>query len=292
MIEITASRTSVVGTTPVRRALPTRARRTVGAWCFADHMGPNHTEPAHPADIGPHPHAGLHTVTWLTAGEFVHRDSLGVEQPLRPGQLNVMTAGGGVAHAEQSSRRYTGTYEGIQLWVAQPESTRHAPAAFAHHADLPRVDLGGGSATVLVGDLHGTTGPARLDSPLVGAELRLHARSTLGLQAAFEHAVVVLDGAVTIAGTTVTPGHLAWMAPGVEEVELTAQGPTVAMVLGGEPFDEQLVMWWNFVARTRAEIDTARHDWNHDTGRFGTVDTAVARIDAPVPPWAPSQDRD
>ena len=290
MIELTAARSATVGSTQVRRALPTHNRRTVGAWCFADHMGPATVNPTTTIDVGPHPHTGLHTVTWLTAGELVHRDSLGSEQLIRPGQLNLMTAGHGVVHAEQSPPGFHGTLEGIQLWVAQPEATRHGPPAFAHHADLGHVDLDGGTATVLIGDVHGTTSPASCDPGLVGAELRLHAATTMGLRTTFEHAVVVLDGAVDIDGTTITPGHLGWLAPGRDEVRITpttpsSPTPSIVMVLGGEPFTERLSMWWNFVARTRDEIDAAREAWNSGDPRFGPVDTDLAPIAAPQPPW-------
>ena len=158
-VEVLPSRETTVGGVPVRRALPKRQRRTVGAWCFADHFGPVAAGGgAQDMQIGPHPHSGLHTVTWLVEGELVHRDSLGSEQPIRPGQLNLMTAGHGVAHAEESPPALAGRQHGIQLWVAQPEATRHGPAAFEHHAELPRLDLGGAVATVLVGGLDGLAG--------------------------------------------------------------------------------------------------------------------------------------
>src|SRR3954466_5457778 len=149
VLEISPSREATVGTTTVRRALPQRPRRTVGAWCFADHFGPS--GPRSGPAIGPRPHIGLRTVTWLLEGELVHVDSLGSEQPIRPGQLNLMTAGHGVAHAEDAPGG--GGLHGIQLWIAQPEATRHGPPGFEHHAELPQVELGSGTATVLVGTL-------------------------------------------------------------------------------------------------------------------------------------------
>src|SRR5215203_1750148 len=147
-VEITPSREANVGRMPVRRALPRRERRTVGPWCFADHMGPAPVTETAGLDIGPHPHTGLQTVTWLLSGEVLHRDSLGTEQPIRPGQLNLMSAGNGVSHSEESTRTYRGPLHGVQLWVAQPEETRFAPAAFAHHAELPQVELSGATLTV------------------------------------------------------------------------------------------------------------------------------------------------
>src|SRR5947209_4908276 len=152
VVEVTDSREATVGTMRVRRALPRRQRRTVGAWCFVDHMGPQQVTEAHGPDIGPHPHMGLHTVTWLVDGAVLHRDSLGSEQLIRPGQLNLMTAGHGVVHAEEAVDGYRGTLHGVQLWVAQPAATRDDGAAFEQHAELPVVEQGGAVATVLVGE--------------------------------------------------------------------------------------------------------------------------------------------
>src|SRR5437588_4829373 len=172
-VEVLDSREAQVGALHVRRALPRRAHRTVGAWCFADHMGPASVTADERVDIGPHPHMGLQTVTWLLAGEFLHHDSLGSEQTIKPGQLNLMTAGNGVAHAEEATRQYAGELHGVQLWVAQPEETRHRAPAFEHHAALPKVELDGGEGTVIVGEMTSATSPARRDTDHVGVELAL-----------------------------------------------------------------------------------------------------------------------
>ena len=161
MVEITPSHEARVGELTVRRALPRRTRRTVGPWCFADHMGPADVTEGTGPDVGPHPHMGLQTVTWLLDGQVLHKDSLGSEQAITPGQLNLMSAGGGIAHAEEATGHYRGTLEGIQLWIAQPDATRHGPSAFEHHAELPQVDLVGGIATVLIGSFAGAASPAR-----------------------------------------------------------------------------------------------------------------------------------
>ena len=233
-VVVTPSRPSEVGTLTVRRALPNRGRRTVGAWCFADHMGPVEVTEEQGVDIGPHPHTGLQTVTWLVAGEIVHHDSLGSEQPIRAGQLNLMTAGHGVSHSEERTGSYRGALHGIQLWIAQPEATRHGDAAFEHHAELPKQALDSGTATVLVGELDGAASPARRDSDLVGAELALRAgRSTLPLHADWEYALVVLQGAVTIDGTRVVPGHLGFLGAGRDEGALDAEGDATALLIGG-----------------------------------------------------------
>ena len=281
-VELLAAREAAVGGLAVRRALPRRTRRTVGAWCFADHFGP--ASPPASMQIGPHPHIGLHTVTWLVEGELVHRDSLGSEQSIRPGQLNLMTAGHGVAHAEEEPAA-AGRVHGIQLWVAQPESTRHGTAAFEHHAELPQVALGGAAATVLVGEMAGERSPARADTPLVGADLALRGGPvTVPLDRRFEHALVVLDGTVAVGADEVGPGVLAYLGEGRDEVGLASAGPSRVVLLGGEPFPEPILMSWNFVARTRAEVDRAAAEWNAADDRFGVVASDLARILAPAAP--------
>jgi len=288
VLEVTPSRTTQVGAASVRRALPRRDRRTVGAWCFADHMGPVAVTEDREVDIGPHPHIGLQTVTWLVAGELVHHDSLGSEQPIRPGQLNLMTAGHGVAHAEEGTGRYRGDLHGIQLWVAQPEGTRHGPPAFEHHADLPQVELAAGVATVLIGGLGSARSPARHDTDGLGVDLRLRpGRSVVELQPGFEHAVVVLEGAVALDGTVVVPGNLAYLGFARDELAISARTPTRALLLGGVPFEAPISMWWNFVARTHDEIDAARQSWEAQDDRFGPVVSSLARIPAPPTPWRP-----
>ncbi len=283
-VELTEARSTEVGGLPVRRALPRRGRRTVGAWCFVDHFGPVDAVRSDSMQVGPHPHIGLQTVTWLLEGEVLHTDSLGTEQPIRPGQLNLMTAGKGISHAE-SARRTDGTH-GIQLWVAQPDATRHGDPAFEHHAELPQVALGAAEATVLVGELGGACSPARHDTPLVGADLALPAgTTTVPLDRGWEHALVVADGSVVVDGRPVAPGVLAYLTPGRAEVELRSDRPARALLVGGEPFPGEVLMWWNFVARTRDEIDLARTEWNAGSDRFGTVPTALERIPAPGTPW-------
>ncbi len=288
-IEVWASRETVVGDTPVRRALPQRARRTVGAWCFADHMGPLPPD-ATPTGVGPHPHAGLHTVTWLVEGELLHRDSLGSEQTIRPGQLNLMTAGRGVSHAEEPTGSRGGGLHGIQLWVAQPEASRHGPPAFEHHPSLPEVALGAAVATVLVGSLDGVESPARRDTDLVGVDVRLRPGETeLPVDPLFEHAVVVLGGVVRVDGRTVTPGQGAYAGTGRHQLDLVAGEEARLLVLGGLPFESPVVMWWNFVGRSRREVAEAGTQWNEGAGRFGDTGSSMPRIPAPLPPWSDRQ---
>jgi redox-sensitive bicupin YhaK (pirin superfamily) len=290
MLEVLASRETVVGGTTVRRALPQRRRRTVGAWCFADHLGPLPAG-ASPIGIGPHPHIGLHTVTWLVAGRLLHRDSLGSEQAIRPGQVNLMSAGRGVSHAEEPIDGRQGGMHGIQLWAAQPDATRWEPPAFEHHPVLPEVEVDTVQATVLVGAWAGAVSPARRDSALVGVDLQLRTGSTdLPLDTLFEHALVVLDGAVTVDGRAVTPGHLAFLGSGRDVVGLRASSQTRLLLLGGEPFEAPVVMWWNFVGRSRREMADATRDWGAGSDRFGETGSPMDRVAAPPIPWSAEEE--
>ncbi len=249
-------------------------------------MGPAQVTETSGLDIGPHPHIGLQTVTWLIDGAVLHRDSLGSEQVIRPGQLNLMTAGGGVSHSEEATGAYRGDLQGIQLWVAQPERTRHGPAAFEHHSDLPQVELDGAVATVLVGALDGTASPARHDTAIVGVDVDLPAgATTLPLRPGFEYALIVLTGTVIVAGQRLAPGQLGYLGRGRNELALQSAEPTRALLLGGEPWDEPILMWWNFVARTRSEIETAFHDWRDGTDRFGQVASPLPGIPVAPPYW-------
>ena len=285
-IDVRASHAARVGAFDVRRALPQSGRRTVGAWCFADHFGPADVTEGSGLNVGPHPHTGLHTVTWLIDGQALHRDSLGSEQVITAGELNLMTAGAGVTHAEEATGHYRGRLEGIQLWVAQPEATRHDAPAFTHAADLPRLEAGDAALTVFLGSHGPTTSPVPIDSDLVGLEIDVRGRSPLELRRDYEYALIVLRGALLVRGTLVTPGHLAVLPRGLDEVELASREPTRAVLLGGVPFDEPLFMWWNFVARGRDEVDAFRESWARGDERFAPVASALARIEAPTPYWA------
>ena len=285
-VELSDSREETVGRTRVRRALPRRGRRTVGAWCFADHMGPADVTERSGLDIGAHPHIGLQTVTWLVEGQVLHRDSLGTEQVIAPGQLNLMTAGHGVSHSEEATGHYRGALEGIQLWIAQPAHTRDGAPDFEHHAELPQLELDRAVVTVLVGELAGESSPARRDTPLVGADLALRSgTTTLPLRPDWEYAVVVLRGALGLHDRLVEPGRLAYLGQGRDELVLDAAEPTRAVLLGGEPLAEQLVMWWNFVGRSREEITAAYDSWQQQDDRFGRVRSSLPRIPAPPPHW-------
>jgi redox-sensitive bicupin YhaK (pirin superfamily) len=287
-VEVLDGREAQVGKFTVRRVLPTRPLRTVGAWCFADHMGPAEVTETSGLDVGPHPHTGLQTVTWLMQGEALHKDSLGSEQLIRPGQLNLMTAGRGVVHAEEATGSYRGSLHGVQLWVAQPDDARHGDPAFAHHAELPVVEQGSAVATVLAGSFLGATSPARFVSDLLGLDVVVHPGSlVLPLRPELEHAVVALEGEVLVAGAVARPGQIASLGAGRDELRVEARETARVLVLGGVPFPEKLYMWWNFVARSADEVSAFYADWRDHGERFGDVASDLARIPAPNPPWEP-----
>ena len=285
-LQILAGRAAQVGTIPVRRLLPARSRRTIGAWCFIDHMGPATFDRGDGMAVPPHPHIGLQTVTWLFAGSALHRDSLGTEQMIRPGQLNLMTAGRGIAHAEEDPDGSGGDIHGMQLWVAQPSATRSGPSSFEHLVDLPVVDLDNGAATVLVGPFGGALSPARRHTDHVGVELDLRRGTTvLPLDPAYEHGLVVASGVLMSTGTVLAPGEVAYLSPGADELAVTADGPARALLVGGVPFAEEVAMWWNFVARTKDELSDAYRAWTNRSDRFGTVTSGLARVDVDPPSW-------
>ncbi|MEV6492700.1 pirin family protein [Actinoplanes sp. NPDC051633] len=270
----------------VTRTLPNKGRRLVGAWCFLDSYGPEDLAGTPGMRVGPHPHIGLQTVSWLVQGEILHRDSLGNLQEIRPGSLNLMTSGRGISHSEETPEVNSGVLQGVQLWVALPSTARHMAPAFTHHADLPVLPFGGLSATVLVGSLDGAASPAAVYSPLVGAEISVGAGSSgvVPLRPDFEYAVLTMDGAAEVEGHDLKPGPLLYLGEGHTSLSVSAGLPSRVLLLGGAPFEEPLVMWWNFVGRSHEEIVAARAEW--ETGdAFGEVHGyAGARIPAPPMP--------
>lgn len=260
----------------VRRTLPHRDRRMVGAWCFVDHYGPTDLAGRPGMDVPPHPHTGLQTVSWLLEGEVLHRDSLGSTQMITPGQLNLMTAGHGISHSEETpppADRTTQALFGVQLWVALPAEARGVAPAFEHHADLPVAEVDGARVRVVMGSLAGVTSSATTYSPLVGAEvaLRPDAPATLPIDPAFEHGVLAMAGDLEVDGRRVQVGELLYLPPGPGALELRSTGSARVLLIGGEPFEEQIVMWWNFVGSDHDDVATARADWEAAESRFGQV---------------------
>lgn len=273
----------------VRRTLPQRARTLIGAWCFADHYGPDDVSETGGMDVAPHPHTGLQTVSWLFSGEIEHRDSLGSHAFVRPGELNLMTGGHGICHSEVSTPRTT-VLHGVQLWVALPGEHRHTERDFQHYIPDP-VRLDGAEARVFLGSLAGAVSPVRTFTPLLGAEITLEPRATvtLAVDPGFEHGLLVDHGDVRMAGTVLRPAELGYSATGAEALTLTneSDGTARVVLLGGTPFEEEIVMWWNFIGRSHEDIVRAREDWENSSDRFGAVEGyAGDRLPAPALPNA------
>jgi len=290
-IEVREGRTTTIGQMGIVRVLPTKNRKTIGPWCFVDLMQADDFDRPPPLEIGPHPHIGLATVTWLFSGSALHSDSLGTEQLIRPGQLNLMTAGHGIAHAEEGvdteeTWESTGTM-GVQMWLAQTETTRHEASAFQHVSELPETEIGASRARVLVGEVGDARSPAEFAHPTIGLDIVLGGRTGVPVDPAFEHGVVPIDKPVSVGEDIVEPGSLAIVPAGFEEIVLSARStPARLMLLGGEPLGDRVKMWWNFVARTTDELTGAWRDWQSgNEDRFGPVPSTLQRIEAPVPPW-------
>ncbi|MFF9765482.1 pirin family protein [Streptomyces sp. NPDC014636] len=273
----------------VRRTLPQRARTLIGAWCFADHYGPDDVGETGGMDVAPHPHTGLQTVSWLFSGEIEHRDSLGSHAFVRPGELNLMTGGYGIAHSEVSTPRTT-VLHGVQLWVALPEAHRATARDFQHHVPEP-VTMDGAEIRVFLGSLAGTVSPVATFTPLLGAEIVLGPRATvtLAVDPGFEHGLLIDRGTVRLADVLLGPAELGYVHPGPGTLTLTNESDTAAraVLLGGTPFEEDIVMWWNFIGRNHEDIVKAREEWQSSSDRFGAVEGYPGgRLPAPVLPNA------
>ena len=257
----------------VQRTLPQHQRSLVGAWCFADHYGPHDVRSSGGMDVPPHPHTGLQTVSWLFSGEVEHRDSAGVHAFVRPGELNLMTAGAGICHSEVSTATTT-MLHGVQLWVALPDSDRDTDRRFDHYVPTP-VTRTGAIVRVFLGELDGVSSPVPTFTPLLGAQIDLAAgtRLTLQVDQTFEHGVLIDKGRVAVDDTAVDVAELAYRAAGPSSLELrnTGDRPARVVLLGGPPFTEELVMWWNFVGRSHEDIAAYREQWQHHDARFGKV---------------------
>jgi len=255
---------ALVGALDVRRALPLHQRRLVGPWCFLDRYGPLSFTEGKPMDVGPHPHIGLQTVSYLLEGEVIHHDSLGNESLLQPGAVNLMMSGRGIAHAEETPRGSAGRLSGVQLWIAMPEETQ---TSFEYRDELRHA----GAMTLFV------------DTPThIGGDIAIDTAATLPLNRNFEHALLVLDGSAELEKQPLTPDLLYYLGTGRDEMTIATRDHARILIVGGEPFRGSILMWWNFVARTHEELVAARDDWERHE-RFGDVRGAEApRIDAPA----------
>jgi redox-sensitive bicupin YhaK (pirin superfamily) len=276
--------------TKVRRLLPTLGRRMVGAWAFVDHYGPDDVAAGAGMQVAPHPHTGLQTVSWLLEGAVHHRDSLGSDVQFGPGELALMTAGHGIAHAEQSPVVHPRLLHGAQLWVVLPDADRETAPAFEHHATLPGFTSDGLTTTVLMGSFGGATSPGTAYTPLVGVDLDLAAGAgvEVPLEPDFEYAVLAASGSATVEDAPLEHGSMIYLGTDRRSLRLRATDPARLLLLGGEPFDERIVMWWNFVGRTGEEIADYAASWQEESQRFGAVvGYDGPRLDAPPLPPVP-----
>lgn len=264
----------------VRRTLPQRQRSLIGAWCFVDHYGPDDVSAAGGMDVAPHPHTGLQTVSWLFEGAVQHIDSGGSAGLVLPGEVNLMTAGQGICHSEVSTDD-TSTLHGVQLWLALPESRRNQEAReFEHFAPEPTT-FDGGEFLVFLGQLWGSASPVTTHSPILGAEIRLRpgASFDLPVDESFEHGVLVDSGDIAVENVPVPVNAIGYTGVGLKEMRISNSGDEDArlILLGGEPFGEEIIMWWNFVGRSHEEIVRFREEWQEESPRFGQVDGYVGK---------------
>jgi quercetin 2,3-dioxygenase len=270
-MESYAGRPTHLGSLQIWRALPRRGRRMVGPWCFLDRYGPLSFTDDKPMDVAPHPHIGIQTVSWLLEGEVLHRDSLGFEAMARPGAVNIMTSGAGISHAEETPRTNGGRLNGVQLWVALTDARRNDAPSFDHIARVPRLEYRGGFADVFYENG-------------IGAEVRVHPKEVLDLplETTFEHALFVFDGDATLDGESLEVNTLYYLGLDRTAVTIRSSAGASLLLIGGVPFPEPVLMWWNFVARTPEEIAIAREEWERGS-RFGIVrGYAGPRLEAPA----------
>lgn len=272
ILQTIAPVTHDLGAFRVRRALPAPGRTMVGPFIFVDQFGPSQLQPGEAMDVRPHPHIGLATVTWLFEGAIDHRDSLGNYATIRPGQVNLMTAGRGIVHSERSpaeERPKPPRLYGMQTWLALPDGSEEIDPAFESRADLPLVEGDGASARVIMGSLWGKTAPTTCHSPTIYAEIVLDAGGAIPLDAdAEERAVMLVGGEASIGGLPLDLYSLVVLAPGAA-MRLASQNGGRVMLLGGGAFATRRHVWWNFVSSRRERIEQAKADWNE--GRFPKV---------------------
>jgi redox-sensitive bicupin YhaK (pirin superfamily) len=264
----------------VRRTLPQKQRSLIGAWCFVDSYGPDPVSGRGAMTVPPHPHTGLQTVSWLYAGEIEHRDSAGSFAMVEPGAVNMMTAGAGIQHSEVSTDATTSLH-GVQLWVALPDASRGVGPFFEHYVPTP-IRHGDATLRVFVGDLLGQCSTVTAFTRLLGVQVDLPAGGsvTIPVDPTFEHGLIVDAGSPTLQGVRVETAQLAFVPAGARELTVEAGShPLRALLIGGEPLGERILMWWNFVGRTHEEVVAYREQWMAevisgatDSGRFGHVD--------------------
>jgi quercetin 2,3-dioxygenase len=291
---LSARRVWLGKTTEVARVLPDRDIRMIGAWCFLDHYGPSDVSTSPGMQVWVHPHTGLQTVSWLLEGAVEHRDGLGSHVTVRPRELHLMTAGHGIVHSELSPADKPPTLHGVQLWVALPGTARDTAPSFSSHRELPALQRPGLELVVLLGTVAGVTSPAPTFSPLCGAQLDLAAGADVEveLEHGFEHGVFVIAGDAEVAGVPAATDQLVYLGQGRDRVRLRSEAPARLLLLGGEPFGEEIVMWWNFIGRTHEEVVAYRAAWERRDPRFAPVVSRDERVmEAPPMPTVPLKPR-
>lgn len=288
------NREASLGDLRISRAMPIRDRRMVGPWCFLDRYGPLSFTGERPMSVPPHPHIGIQTVSWLMEGEVAHSDSLGYEAVARPGGVNVMTAGVGISHAEETPAANSGRLSGVQLWVALPEAHRNMAPRFSHVERVPSIETRGGVIQVFAGSYGGEVSPAPYFSAIAGMDVHVHAGESLevALDPRFEHAALVLSSDCQLERQPLEERMLYYLGSRRESLTLSSRAGGRVLLIGGPPFPETILMWWNFVARAPEEIAQARADWealregtepNPQGSRFGVVTgTHAPRLGAPA----------
>ncbi|MGX9606760.1 pirin family protein [Acinetobacter sp. T63] len=284
--EVPLRRAEIGQGTVIKRALPSRHKRMIGAWCFLDHAGPVSFPQGDGLDVGPHPHIGLQTFTWMIEGTLMHTDSIGSKQLIRPKQVNLMTAGQGISHTEVAPEQETHMHA-AQLWIALPDAKRNMPSRFDHYPELPVVSRDGVEFTVLVGEFLETRSPVEVHSPLLALDLTAAetVRTRLQLNPAFEYGFMALEGTAHINQHELNEDNMVVLEPGLQDIEIELHQGARVLLLGGEPFESAILLWWNFVGRTQDELSEARDQWVNQDPRFGSIpDYNGPRLEAPALP--------
>ena len=284
--EVPLRRAEIGQGTVIKRALPSRHKRMVGAWCFLDHAGPVHFPQGEGLDVGPHPHIGLQTFTWMIAGTMLHDDSLNNQKLIQPYQVNLMTAGYGISHTEVAPDNETQMHA-AQLWIALPDDKRNMAPRFDHYPELPKIQQDQIDFTVLVGEFLNTTSPVEVHSELLGVDLTAQndTHTILNLNPKFEYAFMALEGTATVNGHELNEDNMLVLEPGIERIKVELPKHARVLLLGGEPFESPILLWWNFVGRTQEEIAEARQQWIDQDPRFGEIPRYDGpRLEAPSLP--------
>lgn len=275
-IELFELRTAMIGENfPIKRAIPQKKLRNIGHWVFLDHAGPTLFKGDENVDVGPHPHIGLQTFTWMLEGEIIHNDSLGNDQIIRPYQINLMTGGNGIAHTELSHPDSPSLHL-AQLWIALPREKEAIAPDFKHYSTIPKIEHEDHEIHLLVGDFEEQQSPVEVHSPLSAIDIRATQDTTITitLNPEFEYGLLPLEGEISIAGAAkadIDADAFVYLSAGKASLEVTFKKGSRILLIGGEPLDQPPLMWWNFVAWEQETIEKAITDWNNESDRFPNV---------------------